>query len=1506
MTYQNKTKKELIEEIRRLKKRLDEFESNPSASGPFKNPKVTQESQVQAVVEGSLAGILIVNDNFQIVKLNPQAGKILGFSRSEMINHDFREFIAPEHRDMVASRYLRRMAGEKMPSHYEFNVITKEGRQKQVEINAIVIKDANQKPLIVAHILDVTEKNQTKARLKEEELKYRETVNHIPLALINLNKQGVIISVNPSFERILKIPASSVVHKTKITDLSIFANTPLLQSFKNLIEHQKRFDRESPPLIRPGGEQIYLRCRGIPLPQTVSGSLQYVVLLGDITERKQSEQALRRRVDLERIITTLSAEFVRLSPNEVDEGINRALKILGEFSRVDRGYLFLFRDDGKRVENTHEWCAEGVEPRINNLQSLSADLFPWWMKKLRKFETIHIPRVADLPLEASPEKELLQAQEIQSLIILPLVVRNSLIGFLGFDSVKKEKVWSDETIELLKIISGLFASVLDRKWAEEALRESEERFRTLFNHATDYILIIDPNHKDVPIVVDANESAFKMHGYSREELIGKPISFLDAPEQHKFIKERVRKIMKGESVTFETVHVRKDGSRFPVEVSARLIEIGGKSYIFAIERDISERKKTDEALRESEERYRNLVENSPVPIVIHIGGKVVFVNPPAVKVLGAKSEKDLLGQKVIDWVHPDYRELVLQRVRSVYKEKKKAELTEEKFIRQDGKVIDVEVVGTAINYQGKPASQVVFLDITDRKRMEEALRESEQRYRLLFDMLPYGGEVLDTRGFITNCSPSTAQMLGYETKELIGKHITQFLHPDSVKVFKKKFQNLVKGRREDAEVCMIRKDGSKLAVLRAAQPIFSEQGQLTGILALSVDISERKQAETVRQIMYNIANAVNTTRSTADLYQVIERELHKILNIKNLYIGLYERDSDTISFPFMQDEKDRFEKVPAGKTLSSLVIKEGRSILVTEKQIKQLAAKGKIKIVGTLSKCWMGVPLRVDGEVIGIIAVQDYQNESAFGKPDLELLEFVSNQVAISIKKKQTDEEIRKLSLAIEQSPSSVIITDLEGKIVYVNQKFSEVTGYSRKEILGQKPSILKSGETPEEEYRELWRTITAGKEWRGEFCNRRKDGGLFWELASISPIKNSEGKITHYLGIKEDITERRKLQQQLLQSQKMEAIGKLAGGVAHDFNNLLTVINGYADLLLYKLSSDDPPYKAIRQIKLAGERAASLTEQLLAFSRRQLIQPKILNLNEVIMDTEKMLRRLIGEDVDLLTKTEPNLGNIKADPTQIEQVIMNLAVNARDAMPRGGKLTIETANVLLDEIYVKEHEQVQPGAYVMLAISDNGKGMDEETRSRIFEPFFTTKGPGEGTGLGLSTVYGIIKQNRGYVWVYSEPEKGTTFKIYLPRVPDESIEQNRVSDAHKTIRGNETILLVEDDESVRELSSRILKENGYNVLEADRGSSAIEISQQYDGTIHLLLTDVVMPEMSGRELSERLGKLRPEIKIIYVSGYTDNAIAHHGVLDKKTHFIQKPFAPQTLLEKIREVLEQE
>ncbi len=428
----------------------------------------------------------------------------------------------------------------------------------------------------------------------------------------------------------------------------------------------------------------------------------------------------------------------------------------------------------------------------------------------------------------------------------------------------------------------------------------------------------------------------------------------------------------------------------------------------------------------------------------------------------------------------------------------------------------------------------------------------------------------------------------------------------------------------------------------------------------------------------------------------------------------------------------------------------------------------------------------------------------------------------------------------------------------------------------------------------------------------RRVNGEMIWVRLSTRAVRGADGQVAYYDGALEDITERkraedalRESEERFLQSQKMEAVGKLAGGIAHDLNNLLTVMTGYSELLLTRIGADDPVRREVQEIARAGERAAALTKQLLAFSRRQVLQLKVLDLNQIVAEMDAMLRRVIGEDVDLRAVLAGDLGPVRGDQGQIEQVLMNLAVNARDAMPRGGTLTVETENVYLDEIYGFRKDVVVKGHYVMLAVTDTGCGMPADVQARVFEPFFTTKEVGKGTGLGLSTVYGIVKQSGGYVWVYSEPGQGTTFKVYLPRMDSVRPVVEKPVLPLEPQPGAETILLVEDEEVVRELVREVLDMNGYTVLEARDGPEAIRVADRHDDPIQLMLTDLVMPKMSGRELAEKLLPKRPEMRVLYMSGYTDDTVLHHGIVDPGISFLQKPFRADALARKVREILDQ-
>ncbi len=501
--------------------------------------------------------------------------------------------------------------------------------------------------------------------------------------------------------------------------------------------------------------------------------------------------------------------------------------------------------------------------------------------------------------------------------------------------------------------------------------------------------------------------------------------------------------------------------------------------------------------------------------------------------------------------------------------------------------------------------------------------------------------------------------------------------------------------------------------------------------------------------------------------------------------------------------------------------------------------------------------------------------------------------------RRQSEEQYRNL---VDGVRDIIFALTPDGAIAALNPAFEAITGWPRDEWLGRPfEGLVHPADLPEA--LELFGRVLRGEARPTSQFRIRTRGGEYRLAEFSASAQLRDGVLASILGIGRDVTERVQLEQQLRQAQKMEAVGRLAGGIAHDFNNILTAITGYVDLLLEDLGATDPRRGDAQEVRKAADRAAALTRQLLAFSRQQVLQPRVLDLNALVTELEKMLHRVLGEDIDFATRLAPALGAVKADPGQLEQVIMNLAVNARDAMPRGGKLTIETGDADFDEGYARAHFPATPGRYVMLAVTDTGVGMTPDVQAHLFEPFFTTKEKGQGTGLGLAMVYGIVKQSGGFIWVYSEPGHGTAVKIYLPHVAEAAQPPTAATPAAAK-RGTETVLLAEDEAPVRAVARQVLERHGYTVLEAPSAEAALDVARHYSGAIHLLLTDVVMPGMSGHDLAKRLAALRPEVRVVYMSGYTDDAITRHGVLEPGLAFVQKPFTPDAIARKVREVLD--
>ena len=548
-------------------------------------------------------------------------------------------------------------------------------------------------------------------------------------------------------------------------------------------------------------------------------------------------------------------------------------------------------------------------------------------------------------------------------------------------------------------------------------------------------------------------------------------------------------------------------------------------------------------------------------------------------------------------------------------------------------------------------------------------------------------------------------------------------------------------------------------------------------------------------------------------------------------------------------------------------------------------------------------PMQVNGIPAGALALSA-KDAGHFNEERVALIHSVADQLSNALARVVLERELRRLSAAIDQASDAVIIISPASTIQYVNPAFRRVTGYDTGDVLGRYIGFLCGNGQESEFMKAVEAALTEGKEWRGRFANRKKNAERYTVDASFAPIRDKSGEIVSCVSVQRDISEELAMEEKYRQAQKMEAVGRLAGGVAHDFNNLLTAIMGYTNLLSERLEHTPQDQADLNEIRKAAERAANLTRQLLAFSRKQIFQPRVINLNTIVRDIKRMLQPLIGEDIELGTSLDPRLGQVRADPGQIEQVIMNLAVNARDAMPNGGKLILKTANRHINRGGAGDRMELEPGPYAVLGVSDTGTGLTEDVLPHVFEPFFTTKEEGKGTGLGLSTVYGIIRQSGGSIAVHSSPGKGTTFEIFLPRLKGEAVTLEDADERDTAVNGTENVLLVEDNEMVADLACKVLESYGYHVTTARHPARAIALAVNEALPLDLLITDMVMPGMSGRDLVSKISDARPGLRVLYISGYTDAAFINEEGLEKGSAFLQKPFTPHSLARAVRDLLD--
>jgi PAS domain S-box-containing protein len=885
------------------------------------------------------------------------------------------------------------------------------------------------------------------------------------------------------------------------------------------------------------------------------------------------------------------------------------------------------------------------------------------------------------------------------------------------------------------------------------------------------------------------------------------------------------------------------------ELRQRVAELGGNG----------ESDQAGGSLQMSGDQARRLLEWLPDPVVLYnLQGQVVYFNQAFEHTFGWSLD-ELIGKR-IDFV-PEENLPETQRAIEQGLSTKKPQIFETRRRTKDGRILDIQINGSALfNPDGSPTGLVVALrDITERKQAE--------------------AELWTYRGHLE-------ELVAARTAELTSANAWL--------------------QREIAE-----RGQAEQALRRAAQ-------RLEGLHAIDRAILVAQSLKEIARVaLAGLNDLVPCEWASVMLFDFAEGQAQ----------ALAERGVADAAPP-------RTSVVPiADFPLAEMTLPDP---LYAVADIAALADRATLleRLLAAGLHSFIGAPLFVQGEVdlIGGLLLAA-RAPAAFGLEHRDIVRDVASQLAVAIQQEQFRQDLRRhavqlaqrvvereraeaalaaernlLRTLIDNLPDYIYVKDTAGRFLIANIAVAQLMGAATPEALvGQIDFDFYPAELAEQFHADEQALIQSGQPLidREEPVIDQITGQKRWLSTTKVPLRDPQGQLVGLVGLGRDISERKRLEAQLLQAQKMEAIGRLAGGVAHDFNNVLTAILGYAELVLDELDAATPLHQEIEAIQNAGKRAAALTRQLLAFSRQQVLQPTLLNLNALVANLSQMLRRLISEDIELITIPGPDLGNLKVDPSQLEQVVVNLVVNARDAMPEGGTLTIETANVELDADYAHQHVGVKAGPYIMLAISDTGQGMDAPTQARIFEPFFTTKEAGKGTGLGLATVHGIVNQSGGHIWVYSEVGHGTTFKIYLPQAAEREIRAQVQPSSARAPQGSETILLVEDDALVRQLVQEVLRKYGYIVLEVSTGKEALKMAQTYRAPIDLLITDVILPGgIRGTQVARQLLAQRLHLKVLYMSGYTDNAIVQHGVLGAGVAFLQKPFTPETLARKVREVLD--
>ncbi len=1419
-----------------------------------------------AMLDTAPSSITVHNNHGEFLYANQKTFELHDFTRDEFFALNLQNLDVPESAELIEAR-IKKIA-EAGEASFESHHYRKNGSSFPLHILAKTVS-WNNNPAILSIATDISEQKASEQALLEREAEIRSIFRSAPVG-IGMLRNRVFSNINPQFTEITGYSKEEVIGK----------NARLLYPTD---EDYDYVGREKYAQIqnygtgtvesrwqRKDGKVIDILLSSTPIdPQDLEKGVTFAAL--DITERKA-------------VLEALKASRERL----------REAESIGKMGHVD--WIV--------AEQRSHWSDE-----IFRIYERDPKL---GVPGYSEIMTLHKPEHAALL-----EKAVINALEHGKDYNLDLIALMPSGKEKHLQIIGKAIKGPDGKVTNIK---GTVQDITERKLAEEQLI----KFKQIVSSTTDGISLLDKSYRYI-FVNDAYE---KYSGKKAEEFIGFSISeYLGEELFLRDIKPKFDQCLKGETVKYqEWIHYSAIGKRF-VEITyyPYINTLGAIDGVVANTQDITERKLAEETLRESEERFQKMLSLVPDMISIHDPEmNIIYSNwngfaavPEDKRIRNTKCYKTY---RDLDEICPDCQaENVLKTKKTIQKEVKLPE----------GIWIDLRVIPLL----RKDGSVEFFMewvrDISEQKEAENALRQSEARYASLFQEMMDGfalheiitdgtNKPIDYRFLSVN--PAFEKMTGLKAEDIIGKTVLDVL-PDTEKYWIEGYGKVAL----EGEPLFIENFSAGIGKYFEVTAYCPAPRQFATIF---VDVTDEKIAEEELnkrinrlQLLQRLIISLQGIYDLGEIVKEIDTIIRKYLELDRASILLYDQEAGGLISDQLigAPREDMISDVqPYNVGISGKAFSEDRIITIDDCMKSSLIPMNFVHKLELKSS--VAIPLKTKGHKLGVLRLDYTKDYHQFDEDETSFFQLLGDEAGILIwnamlytQQQQTNAKLQeseyKFKSLVDQAAEMLFLHDTEGNIIEVNRAAIENTGYSRNELCNMNVMDIDPDVIKRDDLKNYWKTLRPDSApVTFESRHQRKDGTIYPAEVTIAVVQLKDEKLL--LALSRNITERKeaeaqqlKLREQLMQAQKMESVGRLAGGVAHDFNNMLMVIMGQAELAMGKISPDDKLYSYLVEINKAGERSANLTRQLLAFARRQTIQPRIVNLNDVVADMLKMLRRLVGENIDLVWQPGSGVWPVRVDPAQIDQILANLSVNARDAISGSGYLILRTANITIDELYCTNHSECKPGDYVQLIVSDTGCGMSKDTLDHLFEPFFTTKAMGEGTGLGLSTVYGIVKQNKGHISVYSEPDMGTSFSVFFPRYYEGIRTVEKPTKKENILGGNETILLVEDEAAILHLNHELLNDLGYTVIKALSPDEAIKKATAFEGKIHLLITDVIMPGMNGRQMAEQLTQKRPDMKVIYMSGYTADVIARHGVLDKGVYFIQKPFTKATLAKKIRQAI---